>query len=151
MYPASERAPIVIFIAVGRDEGVTTASMIPETPKKITSPIAIVISARPSRASALERVRGPGAIHAQNSGSPAPHATTTAMSSRSHWCNLKPSNTPPASWLTMNPPAAPALIALSKITAAGQIPVTPKATHWAAIQALLVHTCAANEGAGEFE
>ena len=74
-------APIAIRAQVGRDEGVTNASMIPDTPSTTIRPRVIVTIALPSSARAWPRRRLPGSITVQPSRSPAAEARKTADSS----------------------------------------------------------------------
>ena len=70
-----------ILSGTGQGCGVTKPSMIPLTSSTSTSPIATVMRARPSSASAWPRVRAPGAIHDHEMRRPAAAATKIAVSS----------------------------------------------------------------------
>ena len=74
--------------------GVTKASRQPLTASTPTRPSATVPAVRPSRANDCERVRSPGSTHDQNSRSPTPAATKTAVSSRARAAGSGP-RTPP--------------------------------------------------------
>ena len=66
--------------------------MHPLTASTPTSPSATVAAVRPSRANDWARVRSPGSTHDQNSRSPTPPATKTAVSSRSPCGRIRPQN-----------------------------------------------------------
>ena len=61
---------------------------------------------------------------------------------------IRPKNTSARPFATITPPTAPTPTAFCARTNSGQTPVTPNATHWAAIHALFVQTSNANDVAG---
>ena len=74
----SATAPMLIRAQAGSGEGVTNASITPETSSTTIKPSAIVSEERPSSASARPRGRGPGSMMLQPRRSPAAAARNTA-------------------------------------------------------------------------
>jgi hypothetical protein len=123
--------------------------MTPEISSTQTSPSAIATTVRPCLARASPRVRPPGSTTVQPSRSPVPAATKTAVSSSSPCGVMSPKKTSPRPAATIRPAATPRLVALtSRISTTGTPSSTPSRSAPAATQALLVHTCAANDAAG---
>ena len=92
---------------VGRPDGVTNASMTPLTSSTSTSPRATATALRPSCATDCPRVRGPGSTQDQNSRSPTPAATKTAVSSSRPCGRISPKNSEPRScWIISAPMTA---------------------------------------------
>jgi hypothetical protein len=96
---------------VGSPDGVTNASITPETSSTTTSPSAMPATARPSSASACARGRCPGSTTVQPSRSPAPAATKTAVSSSRPCGRIRPKNRSSRSPAAISPPAMPTLSA----------------------------------------
>ena len=130
----------------GSGEGVTNASITPETSSTTIKPSAIVSEERPSSASARPRGRGPGSMMLQPRRSPAAAARNTAVSSSIPCGRIRVKNRPPRPCATIRPPSTPALAAFpNSTTSVGSPSSTPKISASAATHTLLVHTFAANE------
>lgn len=151
-YPANAltaTAPTVIRAQAGRCDGVTNASMIPDTPSTTIIPIAIVTVDRPSSAIARTRGRFPGSITVQPSRSPAAADRNTADSSSIPCGRIRLKNSAPLPCAIRNPPSTPPLSALTISTHTVGMPSRmPKIRASAATHTLLVHTWAANAEAG---
>ncbi len=78
----------------GSGDGVTNASITPDTSSTTTRPSAIVIVSRPACASAWPRGRGPGSMTVQPSRSPAAAARKTADSSSIPCGRIRLKNSP---------------------------------------------------------
>ena len=77
---------------VGRPDGVTNASISPDTASTTISPSAIVMVARPSVGERIRPTARPGSTTVQPSRSPAPDATKTAVSSSMPCGRISPKN-----------------------------------------------------------
>ncbi len=133
---------------VGRPDGVTNASIAPETSSTPASPSAIPAVTRPCRANARPRVPAPGSIHVQPSRSPAPAATNTAVSSSRPWGTISPRKRPSRPFAARMPPTTATLTTFWSSTHRTGSSSTPAIRQVAATNALFVHTCAANDAAG---
>lgn len=91
-------APIMMRAQGGRGDGVTNASMIPETPSTAIMPMVMVTIDLPSCARAWPRRRSPGSITAQPSRSPAAAARKTADSSSIPCGRMRLKNNVPLPW-----------------------------------------------------
>jgi hypothetical protein len=90
--------------------------MIPEIRSTTTSPMAMPIAARPSRANATDRGSGPGSISVHPTRSPAPPATKTAVNS-SNPCGIRrPRKMSRRPAEAISPSATPTFAALTHIT-----------------------------------
>ena len=137
-----------IFTGHGQSSLVTYPSMSPETSSARVSPTATVMRARPSSASACPLVRAPGAIHDQKMRMPAAPATKIAYSSSWPCGAMYRKNTSSRSLAPMIAAEIPRLCAFVNSRYGAYTPRIPNATHWAASQALLVHTNPVNDAGG---
>src|SRR5665648_749526 len=108
----SASAPITIFSHQGSDDGVTKASISPDTASTPTRPIATVKRDRPSSERACPRGRPPGSIMLQKIFRPAPPATKTAVSSSRPCGRISWKKMSIPSYRASTPPIAPTLTAL---------------------------------------
>ena len=134
---------------VGNGDGVTIASIRPETRSTATNPTATETTARPCSASTCARGRLPGEITDQPSRMPAAAARNTAVNS-SRPCGVsRPRKRSALPALNISPPITPTFAAFSNSTNGIGSPNTiAYAMHWAATQELFTQTCSANEAAG---
>ncbi len=132
----------------GSCDGVTSASTSPEISSQTASPRAIAPSARPSVASACDRVRRPGAIHDQPSRRPAPAATKIKVSSSSPCGRISPKNTSLRPAAIMKPAIAPRLEMLAHNTTRTGRMAMPRIRQDAAARLLLSQICSAKSPAG---
>ena len=136
----------------GSPDGVTKASITPETSSTATSPSATVTAARPSSASAWLLGRGPGSITVHPSRRPVAAARNTADSSRIPCGRMSAKNSTPLPWAIISAPATPMFAEFwYRTRRVGSPSRIPKISDSAATRALLVHTSAANEGAAYCE
>ena len=141
-----------ILAQVGSGDGVTKASMIPDTSSSTIMPSASVIVSRPATARACDRGSGPGSMIRQPSRSPAAAARNTADSSSIPCGRISAKNSTPRPWTIISPPTAPRLTALLNSTSrVGRHSRIPKISDSNATRTLFVHTFAANEAAGYCE
>ena len=137
---------------VGQPDGVTNASMTPETNSTHASLSAMITTDRPCSASAAVRDRRPGSTTVQPSRKPVPAATNTAVSSRRPCGSRRPIITSPRPAALIAPMMTPALSEFSQSAPiTGRPSAMPRNRHVAVTHALFVHTCAANDVAGEVE
>jgi len=148
----SATPPIPILAHVGSGDGVTNASMTPETASTTIMPSTIVTVARPSSASARDRGRGPGSMTVQPSRRPAAAARKTADSSSMPCGKISAKNSVPRPFAIMKPPSTPRFSALSSSTSTVGMPSRmPEISASAATNTLFVQTLAANEVAAYCE
>ncbi len=134
---------------VGSGDGVTNASIRPDTSSTPTSPTATETIPRPCSASTCPRGRSPGEITDQPSRIPAPAARNTAVSSSNPCGSSRPSNSPPLPAGNIRPAITPTFAAFSKMmNGIGRPNTTDIAMHLAATQELFTQTCRANAAAG---
>ena len=93
----SSTTPIATRDQVGRSDGVTKASVNPAKTNITIVPSRTVTARSPSSASAVPRVRSPGANMAHAILRPAPDATAIAVSSMRPWGVIRPQKSAPLS------------------------------------------------------
>ncbi len=134
---------------VGRAEGVTIASMSPDTSRTTTRPSATATTARPCSASASVRFLGPGSMAVQPRRMPTAAARKTAVSSSRPCGVIRPKKTSSRSREAISPAETPTFAAFcQRMYGIGMPSSTEVAITCIETQALLIHTCPANAPAG---
>src|ERR1700758_3220642 len=145
----SAMTPMPTRTNVGNGDGVTNASINPDTSNTPTSPTATDTTARPCSASTWARGRSPGDITDHPSRIPDAPARNTVVSSSSPCGASRPSRIPPLPAWNIRPAIRPRLAAFwNNTNGIGSPSTTDNAMHWAETHALFTQTCTANAAAG---